>query len=134
MPVTYEIDHTTGIIRTKCFGRVVLEDVLDHFRTLQCDPECPERLDVLLDLSASESAASSGQLRTVAHAIAAIRDRVTFDACAIVAPTDLLFGIARMFEVFAQEHFRATHVFRSARDAEAWLGSQLSRDAGGSGG
>jgi hypothetical protein len=126
MPVTYQIDRTRNLIRTRCFGEVTLEEVLDHFRTLQSDPECPSRLDVLLDLSECLSAASGGQLRTVNQAIASVRERVQFDACAIVAPTDLLFGMGRMFEVLAEERFRATHVFRSVVDAEEWLSSQSS--------
>jgi hypothetical protein len=133
MPVRYQIDQTKGIIRTKCSGDVTLEDVLDHFRTLQSDPECPSRLDVLLDFSEWTSEANGAQLRTVSHAIAGVRDRIEFDACAIVAPTDLLFGVGRMFEVFAEEWFRAIHVFRSAGDAEAWLNSQQSSRSARSG-
>lgn len=126
MPVSYQIDHSRGIIHTKCSGDVTLAEVLDHFRVLSSDPECPARLDVLLDLSECTSETDSEQLRTVSHAIASVRDRVRFGACAIVAPTDLLFGIGRMFEAVAEERFRVTHVFRSVAQADAWLGSQRS--------
>jgi hypothetical protein len=130
MPVQYRIDNTEGMIRTKCFGEVTLEEVLGHFQELKNDPACPSRLDVLLDLSECLSAADSAQLRTVSHAIASIRERVQFDACAIVAPSDFLFGIGRMFEVFAEERFRVTHVFRSCAEAEGWLSSQPSCASG----
>jgi hypothetical protein len=133
MPVQYRIDHTKGIIRTRCIGEVTLEEVLSHFQELKSDPECPPRLDALLDLSQCLSAANSAQLRTVSDAIASIRERVQFDACAIVGPTDLLFGVGRMFEVFAEERFRVTNVFRSVADAESWLSSQESFGAARSG-
>jgi hypothetical protein len=121
MPVTYEIDKKRGIIRTRCVGDVTFEEVLGHFRTLVSDPDCPERLDVLLDLSAQTILPNSGQLRGVSQEIAKVRDRVRFDACAIVAPSDALFGLIRMFEVFAEGQFRATRVFRAVEEAEAWL-------------
>jgi hypothetical protein len=133
MPVQYRIDDIKRIIRTKWVGEVTLEEVLGHFQELKNDPGCPIRLDVLLDLSECLSAAKSPQLRTVSDAIASIRERVQFDACAIVGPTDLLFGVGRMFEVFAEERFRVTNVFRSVADAESWLSSQESFGAARSG-
>lgn len=42
-------------------------------------------------------------------------------AVAVVAPTDLAFGIARMWEAFAEVTGWNTHVFRSRADAEPWL-------------
>jgi hypothetical protein len=40
---------------------------------------------------------------------------------AIVAPGDLAFGLARMWEVFAEVTHWNTHVFRSRAEAEPWL-------------
>jgi hypothetical protein len=47
-----------------------------------------------------------------------------FNACAIVAGSDVLFGMMRMFEVFARDSFVITQVFRSTADAEVWLAAQ----------
>ncbi len=60
----------------------------------------------------------------MAFSIADVRGRVKFGACAIVAPRDAMFGMMRMFEVFAQKSFRATAVFRTLAEAEAWLATQ----------
>jgi len=124
MPITYEIDKARGVIRTRCVGHVVFAEVAEHFRTLFLDPACPERLDVLLDLSEMTSVPGVEQLKAVPGEIGRIRDRVRFEACAIVATSDLLFGLTRMFEVFAEEQFRTTCVFRDASEAEAWLIAQ----------
>ncbi len=48
MPVTYEIDRARQLIHTRCVGAVVLDEVRRHFADLTLDPQCPERLDVLL--------------------------------------------------------------------------------------
>jgi hypothetical protein len=126
MPVTYEIDKAKGIIRTRCVGGVTFEEIVDHFSALVGDPNCPDQLDVLLDLSGQTTLPDAARLRGVTHEIAKIRDRVRFDACAIVAPSDALFGLLRMFEVFAQEQFRATRVFRKVGEAELWLVTERS--------
>jgi hypothetical protein len=126
MPVTYQLDKTQRIIRTKCVGYVTLDEVVDHFRILEQDPDCPACLDVLLDLSGTTSLPESDQLRIVSQEVSRIQTRVQFGACAIVADTDALFGMARMFEVFAAGSFRVTRAFRVLAKAEVWLDSQRS--------
>jgi hypothetical protein len=128
MPVTYEIDTEAQFIHTRCSGPVVLNDVREHFVTLSQDPACPDRLDVLLDLSEMTTVPQSGELRVVAADIARIRPRVTFGSCAIVATDTAVFGMSRMFEVFAEKYFAATRVFRSEAEARRWLDHERRRD------
>ena len=124
MPVTYQIDKTQSLIRTQCRGPVTLPEVLAHFRELEIDDDCPNQLDVVLDLSQQATIPSSDQLRAVSKEILRIRPTVKFGSCAIVASSDALFGTALVFEVFAARGFRATKVFRQISTAEAWLSSQ----------
>ena len=121
MPVTYRIEKSRQLIHTRCVGAVVLDEVRQHFVALGQDPECPDRLDVLLDLSEMTTLPATDQLRTVTSDIACLRERVRFGNCAIVAPGDALFGMSRMFEVFAEAHFAATLVFRTEAEGESWL-------------
>jgi hypothetical protein len=121
MPVTYRIDKSRGTIHTSCTGAVTLEEVLDHFRMLEEDPGCPARLSVLLDLRDQTSIPTPDQLRHVSRAIKRVRHKVEFVNCAIVTGSNVLFGMLRMFEVFAEDYFGKTHVFRSLKDAHAWL-------------
>lgn len=126
MPITYRIDADKRTIRTKAVGYVTLQEVIDHFRALEQDPECPERADVLLDLSEVESLPETRQLSTVIDELKRIRGKLRFDACAILASRDALFGMMRMFEALAEEFFRVTRTFRIATEAEAWLTSKQS--------
>src|SRR5258708_3962932 len=121
MPVTYTIDARSKLIRTSCSGAVSLAEVVEHFQTLAADPDCSGGLDVLLDLSGMGTLPESRQLGAVRSAVGSIRNRVQFGACAIVATRDALFGMMRMFEVVAGDHFRAVRVFRRRNEAEAWL-------------
>ena len=121
MTVTYQLDQAKRRIHTRCVGAVTLDEVLQHFADLVRDPDCPARLDVLLDLSEITSLPTSSQLTAVTTEIARVRPRVQFDGCAIIASRDALFGMARMFEVFAENHFGATRVFRTVDEGTRWL-------------
>ncbi len=126
MPVTYTIDKSLGLIRTRCLGRVTLAEVIAHFRELEIDEECPKRLDVILDLRDTTSLPSSEQLRTVTEKIGQLRNSVRFGACAIVVGSDAWFGTAQVFEVLAARNFSATKIFREIGGAETWLEYQRS--------
>src|SRR5580658_1293090 len=121
MPVTYAIDTKERVIRTRCIGNATLAEVVEHFRELERDPNCVDRLDVLLDLSEMTSLPRAVDIKAVPFEIARIREKVRFDACAVVATTDPLFGMLRMFEVLAERYFQAIHVFRTGAEAETWL-------------
>jgi hypothetical protein len=126
VPVTYKFDADKRTVRTKCVGFVTLQEVVDHFRTLEQDPACPDRLDVLLDLAEVDSLPETRQISTVVNEMKRVRGRVRFGACAIVASRDALVGMMRVFEAMAEECFRVTCTFRAANEAEAWLVSQQS--------
>jgi|SRR5690349_6163450 hypothetical protein len=124
VPIMYEINRESGTIRTKCFGQVTMPEVIDHFRTLGEDPNCPSRLDVYLDVSDVTFLPESNQLSAVVTELKKFQRRTRFDACAIVATNDALFGMMRMFETLAEEYFRVSRIFRSGAEAEAWLAEQ----------
>jgi hypothetical protein len=122
MPITYEIDAPRGRIHTTCFGIVTLPQVMAHFDALQRDPGRPARLDVLLDLNDIQTPPQAPQIRAVADRVGFLEDLV-FGACAIVADREVVFGMARMFEVYARGHFAAIRTFRRSVEAERWLDS-----------
>jgi hypothetical protein len=121
MPVVYAIDEPRKFIHTRCVGDVTLDEVLGHFDTLVQDPDCPARLDVLLDLSEMTSIPESGQLWTVSKKIEKTLPQVQFGCCAIVAVRDALFGMTRVFEAFAESYFSSLRVFKSLEEAQEWL-------------
>jgi hypothetical protein len=127
MPVTYVIDPAKSLIHTKCIGDVNLQEIKDHFRELERDPNRPDRLNVLLDLSETTSVPNVLEVRVASNEVAKILRSVQFEACAIVVRNDLLFGMMRMFAAFASRYFTATQVFRATADAEVWLASQQSK-------
>ena len=124
MPVTYVIDASRKMIRTRCTSPLTFADVTGHFRTLRDDPACSGHLDVLLDVSEADALPESRQLGAVGAELDGIRKKVQFGVCAIVAGRDAMFGMMRVFEVATGQYFRETRVFRDLGTAEAWLASQ----------
>lgn len=123
MAVTYQIDRAKQRVHTRCIGAVSLDEVLEHFAVLSGDPECPDQLDVLLDLTEMTSLPTSAQLNRVSTEIGRVRPRIRFRNCAIIASSEVLYGMARMFEVFAEEYFLASRVFRTMPEGTEWLES-----------
>jgi hypothetical protein len=98
MSVTYCVNADRRMIRTTCSGALTLAEVIEHFRSLSADPSCSGHLDVLLDLSETDTMPESRQFGAVKAELARIRHKVQLGACAIVATRDALFGMMRMFE------------------------------------
>jgi hypothetical protein len=79
---------------------------------------------VLLDLTEQTSLPTPDQIRAAANRIGLSKWLIDFRACAIVVEGDALFGMLRIFEVFAHGHFERLRVFRDAGQARAWLAGQ----------
>ena len=127
MPVSYRVDEAGKIIRTVCTDPTTVADVAAHFRELNDDPACTGTMDVLLNVSAMHALPDSRELSAASQELWTVRPKVKFGFCAIVAGRDAMFGMMRIFEVFAQRHFVAIRVFRDADEAEVWLASQRQR-------
>ena len=121
MPVTYEIDRKRNRIATRCVGDTTLSEVLEHFDELERDAQRPPHLDVLLDLTEQTNLPTAQQIQAAASRIGMAKWMIDFRACAVVVNRDALFGMLRMFEVFAHPHFERLRVFRDMTQARAWL-------------
>lgn len=124
MPIEYEIDRKKGVIRTRCVGPTTLVEVMEHFHTLHGDPALPPRIDVLLDLCEMSSVPEREQIRAIVSQVKTLGSELRWGLLAIVAPSDLLFGMSRVFGIFVEESFANVGVFRRPSEAEAWLASQ----------
>jgi hypothetical protein len=120
VPVAYTIDPSRRLIRTRCTGDTTLTEVMEHFDLLQKDSDCPQPLDVLLDLTGVTSLPASYQLRAVADRIRRIK-KPRFGICAIVAGQDVMFNRAVRFRDYAKGQFQELEVFRQTSEAERWL-------------
>ena len=129
MPISYQIDRTAALIRTRCYGHVTLHEVLGHFRDLRQESALPKRLDVFLDMHEVTSCPTAEEIRIASKEPGALQGTVTFGCCAIVVDRDALYGMARMWGILAEGSFVAVNVFRSTTEAEAWLEAQRLKES-----
>ena len=127
MPIHYRIDHSLGAVFTTASGTISEEELLDHMNRLSADhglaPTCVE----LVDLSRVEQVkASSGSIEKAAEFRRSYGEKTRVTKTAIVATSDYIFGLARMYEILAEETNHTTRVFRDMSQAKEWLGIEQS--------
>lgn len=123
MPITYTIHKDPALVVTHFTGRVADGEFVDLYRGLYADEAYELGTNELADLRQCELLdVSIRALRTVEelaearYAGADARFRT-----AIIAPHDQSYGLARMYEVFAEEGPEYPRVYRTVEDALAWL-------------
>jgi hypothetical protein len=121
MPITFSIDIPASLIRTLGSGDVTPAEVDEHFTRLSKVWPRGTKLDVLLDLSSCTSLPEIPQLLAVASRIQIFGGRKRFGVCAIVARSEPLHGLLRVFELLAEQRFSAVRVFRTESAAMVWL-------------
>jgi len=119
LPVSYSIDLQLPLVYTVFSGEVTDADFVEHLRSLYADPRFDSAMPELVDLrEVTEVNVSSDMIpssaRWTLHSPYARR--------AVVAPTDFLFGLSRMYESYRGEMGEGQFkVFRSIQPALAWL-------------
>jgi hypothetical protein len=119
MPTTYQIDVDRQIILSSATGTLLDEDLRSHQRQVLADVDFDRSFDQLWDFRKVEQIdVATDTLRQLAEA----RSYAAGVKRAIVAPSDMGFGMARMFEMLHDDAPEEVRVFRALEDAERWLG------------
>jgi len=116
MSTTFRIDTELGVIFTTCKERVTDPEAISYLRAVAQHPDYNPIYKHLIDCAEIEIFEISADLtRSIAQKkLFSSRSR-----CAIVAPQDHIYGMARMFEL---QHTGSVQVFRDLASAEKWLG------------
>ena len=119
MPASYHIDPERRTIFSSATGVVTDDDLKGHQSRLRSDPAFDRTFNQLWDLrGVAEARVTNGAIRTLA-------DSRSFDAGArrgVVAPQDLVYGLARMFEMLRDDSEEEIRAFRNFEEAKQWLG------------
>ncbi len=120
MPITLQIDYEAGLVEAHYIGQVTFREMRDATEQVFSNPAAGPNLRLLgifSDLKTSASNQDFSQYR-------AWRKKLPrFLKTAFVASTDFEYGIARMF-MSVSDGVGAidVNVFRSVKEARAWLG------------
>ena len=119
VPVSYRIERARRLVLTTACGALTDEDVLIHVRELTADPEFDASFRQLADFrEVTSTELTSAGVRAVARK----NPWKAGARRALVCDQDVLFGIARMFELLSADGGAEIQVFREMSDAQAWLG------------
>jgi hypothetical protein len=122
------IDDGRGMIHT---GEGVLtgEDLIAGSMRLRAEMKRGGRVEYAMsDLSAvTEMRATPDDLRQLAEAQLVTAQILPKALAAVVAPHDHVFGMARMWEAYADATGWETRVFRDRASADRWLEEQITK-------
>ncbi|MDJ0867222.1 MAG: hypothetical protein QNK03_14015 [Myxococcota bacterium] len=127
MPATYRIDAEQRLIYTTATGVVTDDDMSSHQAALVADPSFDRTFDQIWDCREVEV------LEVSAEGLRRLASARSFDADArraVVAGTDVVYGMARMFQSLHDEAPEEVRVFRKLEEALAWLGVEAVEEPG----
>jgi hypothetical protein len=131
VPIEYEIDEEREMVRTTARGVLTSAELLAHVRRLATDDALPRPLYEIWDGTDVDRLDARGtNVRGFINAAAAARDKFGPARLAIVAPTPVVFGLARMAQALAEFTPFRIAVFHDREDADAWMAERMAeRDA-----
>ena len=115
----YEIDKERRLITSTASGVITLPEIWAHQEKLDKDPDFDPSFAQLLDVTqVTKLKLSSEDVRRVAES----NSLSTNPRLAIVATSSLVYGMARMFQIFREmKGEEKTRVFRDRDEALAWV-------------
>ncbi len=124
MPIRYRVLTDENVVLTEAWGTLTDRELRTYSQELLDDPDLREGFRELFDLRRVESVQATGQaLRELVEFDQAYWKRAGTDArAAAIAPTDVTFGLMRMYMSMADRLPGERAVFHDAESARAWLG------------
>ena len=126
MPASYRIERASQTIFWKLEGEVTDSELLDAAEVLWADPHYSPKYSRLVDASRATPTRLSAE---VIRLIAMHNSGAEVGKMALVASTDAMFGMLRMYELYSENIICS--VFRDNLEAMAWLRSNDKPDQRG---
>jgi hypothetical protein len=123
MPVAYRLDRSADVVFATAHGVITDDEILEYATRMVNDPGIDPGVDQLIDLRGIDAAAVlSDTIRRLAEIFRDYDPVPARAKLAIVASRDVLFGMARMYEVYRDRDSDSIGVFRDIEEARRWLG------------
>jgi len=127
MPVDYKIIESRKLVYARLIGTVDASDLEQHFKDLSQDDRYISPMKKLVDCrSCDDYRLSTADEQKLASLKEVFADKFHNERCAIVAPTNLLYGSNRSFQEQSFDSVIQTMVFRNINDAITWLQLDIS--------
>jgi hypothetical protein len=127
MPATHRIDPDKKTIFVEVRGVLTFNDLLSDRNRMRNDPVFNPGFDFLMDLrGVTQFYITGDELRALA--VDSALDRAVKQA--YVVPSDIVFGMARIYSAVSKADPDAVQVFRDMGSARAWLGLDAEEEQG----
>lgn len=111
-----------GLIKVTASGDLTFADIAVMLDELLDDARVTQGTSLLMNAMTVTSAPSTAELRIIARDLKPLHDRGV-ERLAIFTDSTFVYGVARMFAVFAEAVNLKVGAFRRQDDAERWLES-----------
>jgi hypothetical protein len=130
MPLDYRYDAALKAIVTTVTGTLEEDEVLTHLRKLRDDESVPPGCIEIVDFSSADDFAIkvSGAGR-IAFLVPELQERRDYRGTTFFAPSDLAFGIARVFQTMLEQLGIETEIFREWHELEVAVTKRLDQEA-----
>jgi len=122
MRVSREVDGTNRVVTLGVSGELDDDGLLALAAELQKDPEVTPDFALLIDLRKANGLAVTGHGVRALVAQPLVLSRASRRA--VVVPSDLGFGMARMYEMLREDRGGGTRAFRDFDEAQRWVTSR----------
>jgi hypothetical protein len=121
MPISYRIDHALNRIVVTLTDPFDITEVEVYNRTLFADPQFKSGYDLLADMRIQRYNLSAMLLRGQAERAGQLKSRFSGRQALVCHDNRLLYGMARLYEVFSRPFGLDVRVFTTEHMAEGWL-------------
>ena len=124
MPYSYSIDEQHRVVRVRVTGHDTLLVNKARIQESTSDPYWKPGYNVLVDLRETYKLDFSvPDIEELAALHELLGTTIGDGKLAVVASSDVVYGVSRMWEIVTESHtFMTTNVFRDLEEAEDWLG------------
>lgn len=118
MPCAYTINLARSLVLSRGWGVVTDRELLAHVRALTADPRFARNFHQLINLR---------DVTDIQITVSCIREMVRLNPFgagarrAVVVTNDVVFGMARMYQILSDESPDELQIFRKMDDALQWL-------------
>ncbi len=129
MPTHLHIDVARRTMFAHVSGSITIEDILQVGEEGFIHDDWQPGFNLFVDYSAATEI--NVDTKDVGLLVGQYQSRSSLlvgSRCAVVAPSDLIFGLARAWELMSDGHPLTSMIFRTRRQAIAWLGLKPEAD------
>ena len=121
LPVNYVIKGK--LLKISCSKDSIPQDLKDVLVKALSDPNCPDKVFFLLDVSQSTSMAhrTAGEIFEIARFLV-LHSKKLANRCAVLTSSDIQYGLCRMGSAYIENYGINSEVFRNLDEALHWLG------------